>query len=144
MRLEVSSQTVHAHTDLVSALGWNHSNELFTASDDHTIQQWNSQGQLQTKVTSQNVQSRCCRNKIWRHCCTGLEASCPLSDELLRCQQVCSIEAYFTDIHWYPVNCKGQQGGGGDVFAVACTDGEDFFNPILPRKDCKTGFQCFK
>ncbi|KAG2494842.1 hypothetical protein HYH03_007082 [Edaphochlamys debaryana] len=38
-------------------------------------------------------------------------------------QKVCQLDAYFTDIHWYPVSSKKNQAGGTDVFAVACTDG---------------------
>lgn len=37
--------------------------------------------------------------------------------------QVCSLEAYYTDLMWYPVSSKKNQAGGTDVFAVACTDG---------------------
>lgn len=37
--------------------------------------------------------------------------------------QVGTIEAYGTDLHWYPVGSKRQQAGGTDVFALACTDG---------------------
>ena len=38
--------------------------------------------------------------------------------------QVCQLDAYFTDLMWYPVSSKKNQAGGTDVFAVACTDGE--------------------
>lgn len=38
--------------------------------------------------------------------------------------QVAQLDAYFTDLHWYPVNSKKTQAGGTDIFAVACTDGE--------------------
>ena len=38
--------------------------------------------------------------------------------------QVCTMDAYFTDLHWYPVNSKKTQAGGTDIFAVACTDGQ--------------------
>ncbi len=38
--------------------------------------------------------------------------------------QVCSLDAYYTDLMWYPVSSKKNQAGGTDVFAVACTDGE--------------------
>lgn len=38
--------------------------------------------------------------------------------------QVCQLDAYYTDLHWYPVSSKKTQAGGTDVFAVACTDGE--------------------
>lgn len=42
---------------------------------------------------------------------------CPLR------MQVSTLDAYFTDMHWYPVSSKKTQAGGTDVFAVACTDG---------------------
>ncbi|EFJ41230.1 intraflagellar transport protein IFT80 [Volvox carteri f. nagariensis] len=38
-------------------------------------------------------------------------------------QKVCQLDAYYTDIHWYPLSSKKTQAGGTDVFAVACTDG---------------------
>lgn len=37
--------------------------------------------------------------------------------------KVCTMDAYYTDLHWYPVNSKKTQAGGTDIFAVACTDG---------------------
>lgn len=37
--------------------------------------------------------------------------------------KVCQLDAYFTDLHWYPLSSKKTQAGGTDVFAVACTDG---------------------
>ncbi|MEW5301900.1 MAG: hypothetical protein WDW36_004725 [Sanguina aurantia] len=37
--------------------------------------------------------------------------------------KVCNLDAYFTDLHWYPVSSKKSQAGGTDVFAVACTNG---------------------
>ncbi|GMH38669.1 hypothetical protein BSKO_06553 [Bryopsis sp. KO-2023] len=85
MKLNVEVQTSPVHTDLVSALGWNRANELFTCSDDHTIHRWNSTGQPEGKV--------------------------------------CGLEAFVTDMHWYPVSSKGQQGNATDIFAVACSDG---------------------
>jgi intraflagellar transport protein 80 len=39
-------------------------------------------------------------------------------------QKVASLDAYFTDLMWYPVSSKKNQAGGTDVFAIACTDGE--------------------
>lgn len=38
--------------------------------------------------------------------------------------QVCKLDAFFTDLMWYPVSSKKNQAGGTDVFAVACTDGQ--------------------
>ncbi|PNH11834.1 Intraflagellar transport protein 80 [Tetrabaena socialis] len=38
-------------------------------------------------------------------------------------QKVCQVDAYYTDLHWYPMSSKKTQAGGTDVFAVACTDG---------------------
>lgn len=38
-------------------------------------------------------------------------------------QKVAQLDAYFTDLHWYPVNSKKTQAGGTDIFAVSCTDG---------------------
>ena len=38
-------------------------------------------------------------------------------------QKVASLDAYFTDLMWYPVSSKKNQAGGTDVFAIACTDG---------------------
>ena len=42
------------------------------------------------------------------------------------CMQVCLIDGTsFTDLQWFPVGSRKQQGAGGvDLFAVACTDGE--------------------
>ncbi|KAK9814722.1 hypothetical protein WJX72_010508 [[Myrmecia] bisecta] len=37
--------------------------------------------------------------------------------------QVCSLDAYSTDLHWYPCASRRQQGGATDVLAVSCTDG---------------------
>ncbi|GAX72717.1 hypothetical protein CEUSTIGMA_g173.t1 [Chlamydomonas eustigma] len=37
--------------------------------------------------------------------------------------KVCNMDAYYTDLMWYPVSSKKNQAGGTDVFAVACTDG---------------------
>ena len=37
--------------------------------------------------------------------------------------QVCQLDAYFTDLHWYPLSSKKNQAGGTDVFAVGCTNG---------------------
>ena len=37
--------------------------------------------------------------------------------------QVVNLDAYFTELMWYPVSSKKNQAGGTDVFAVACTDG---------------------
>ncbi|KAJ9526633.1 hypothetical protein QJQ45_017601 [Haematococcus lacustris] len=37
--------------------------------------------------------------------------------------KVCQLDAYFTDIHWYPLSSKKNQAGGTDVFAVGCTNG---------------------
>ncbi|KAK3271476.1 Intraflagellar transport protein 80 [Cymbomonas tetramitiformis] len=36
--------------------------------------------------------------------------------------QVCSLDAFFTDLHWYPVGSKREK-TGSDVFVVSCTDG---------------------
>ena len=38
--------------------------------------------------------------------------------------QVCNLDAFYTDLMWYPVSSKKNQAGGTDVFAVSCTDGE--------------------
>lgn len=38
--------------------------------------------------------------------------------------QVCTLEACFTDIHWYPSMSQRQRSGAGtDIFVAACTDG---------------------
>jgi len=41
--------------------------------------------------------------------------------------QVCQLDAYFTDLHWYPLSSKRNQSGGTDVFAVGCTNGESIW-----------------
>lgn len=46
--------------------------------------------------------------------------------------QVCTLEACFTDIHWYPSMSQRQRtGAGSDVFVVACTDGNSPFQAAL-------------
>lgn len=47
--------------------------------------------------------------------------SCPSHHRLV---QVCNLDAFYTDLMWYPVSSKKNQAGGTDVFAVSCTDGE--------------------
>ncbi len=37
--------------------------------------------------------------------------------------QVCTLDTYFTELHWYPLSSKKNQAGGTDVFAVGCTNG---------------------
>uniref|UniRef100_A0A7S3R5J7 Intraflagellar transport protein 80 n=1 Tax=Dunaliella tertiolecta TaxID=3047 RepID=A0A7S3R5J7_DUNTE len=37
--------------------------------------------------------------------------------------KVCQLDAYYTDLHWYPLSSKRNQSGGTDVFAVGCTNG---------------------
>uniref|UniRef100_A0A7S2QU27 Intraflagellar transport protein 80 n=2 Tax=Chlamydomonas chlamydogama TaxID=225041 RepID=A0A7S2QU27_9CHLO len=84
MRLKVK-QAPSPHSELAGAVGWNVWNELFSCSDDQTIQKWNLVGEPEGKV--------------------------------------CGLDAYYTDMMWYPVSSKKNQAGGTDVFAVACTDG---------------------
>mmetsp|Transcript_39397 Transcript_39397/g.47784 ORF Transcript_39397/g.47784 Transcript_39397/m.47784 type:complete len:763 (-) Transcript_39397:804-3092(-) len=84
MRLKTTQAASNVHTDLVSAVGWNPTNELYTCSDDKTVWRWDMNGEAQGKV--------------------------------------CEIDAYFTDLHWYPVANKRQQ-QGNDIFVVSCTDG---------------------
>mmetsp|Transcript_43977 Transcript_43977/g.71548 ORF Transcript_43977/g.71548 Transcript_43977/m.71548 type:complete len:763 (+) Transcript_43977:114-2402(+) len=50
MRLKVSQLPKNQHTDIVTAVGWNSTNELFTCSDDQTIWKWNWAGEPQGKV----------------------------------------------------------------------------------------------
>ena len=50
--------------------------------------------------------------------------------------QVCNLDAFYTDLMWYPVSSKKNQAGGTDVFAVSCTDGESrvgFFDSKIHR-----------
>lgn len=37
---------------------------------------------------------------------------------------MCVLEAFYTDLQWYPLASKRQQGGNTDAFAVSCTDGK--------------------
>uniref|UniRef100_A0A7S0WTZ1 Intraflagellar transport protein 80 homolog n=1 Tax=Chlamydomonas leiostraca TaxID=1034604 RepID=A0A7S0WTZ1_9CHLO len=37
--------------------------------------------------------------------------------------KVCQLDAYFTDMHWYPLSSKKNQAGGTDVLAASCTNG---------------------
>ena len=43
--------------------------------------------------------------------------------------QVCQLDAYYTDMHWYPLSSKRNQSGGTDVFAVGCTNGKFLGKP---------------
>lgn len=49
-RLKVSQPKGNVHTELVSALGWNVSNELYSCSDDQSIHKWNMEGRPDGKV----------------------------------------------------------------------------------------------
>ena len=50
MRLKVSQGERPAHSDICTALGWSVLNELYTCSDDQTIQRWNLSGEHEGKV----------------------------------------------------------------------------------------------
>ncbi len=50
MRLKVSQSDKAAHTDVCAALGWSVLNELYTCSDDQTIQKWSLSGEHEGKV----------------------------------------------------------------------------------------------
>lgn len=39
-----------SHKDIVTCLGWNPSNELYTCSDDKTIWKWNMEGEPITEI----------------------------------------------------------------------------------------------
>lgn len=50
MRLKLTVPKNSPHKELVGAVGWNVWNELFSCSDDHTVQRWNMHGDLDGKV----------------------------------------------------------------------------------------------
>jgi intraflagellar transport protein 80 len=50
MRLKTTSQVTNVHQDMVVALAWNASNELFTCSDDKSILRWNLDGEMMGPV----------------------------------------------------------------------------------------------
>ncbi len=50
MKLKISQQPTAVHGDLVGALGWNVSNELYSISDDKTVQKWSMLGEPEGKV----------------------------------------------------------------------------------------------
>ena len=53
MRLVVRApSTGPVHTDTVTTLGWSSSNELFSCSDDHSIQRWTGAGEHLGQVQS--------------------------------------------------------------------------------------------
>lgn len=85
MRLKVSQSDKAAHTDVCTALGWSVLNELYTCSDDQTIQKWSLSGEHEGKV--------------------------------------CSLGAFVTCLHWFPIASKKQSAGAADLLVVACTDG---------------------
>lgn len=58
----------------------------------------------------------------------ALESDCEIvtalcSVAVLPPLQVCQLDTYFTELHWYPLSSKKNQAGGTDVFAVGCTNG---------------------
>ncbi len=53
MRLEVRAGSAAVHSDLASSCGWNAWGELWTASDDQTIQKWSPAGEPEGKVRQQ-------------------------------------------------------------------------------------------
>ncbi|KAG0618321.1 hypothetical protein M758_4G054400 [Ceratodon purpureus] len=55
MRLALHSPPHSPHKDLVSAVGWNLCNELYTCSDDRTIWRWNRGGEALSKVCTLEV-----------------------------------------------------------------------------------------
>jgi hypothetical protein len=148
MRLKVKRSQVQVHSELAAAVGWNVWNELYSASDDQTIHKWNMLGEPEQKVRGMErprapsagplaaqqppawplwlmrppvrgpagLQRPCRRREGPRHVASRGPSRLPL--------QVCQLDAFFTDLHWYPLSSKKTQAGGTDVFAVACTDGE--------------------
>ncbi|CAM6088739.1 unnamed protein product [Calypogeia fissa] len=50
MRLSLLPVVSSPHTDLVAAVGWNLSSELYSCSDDHTIWRWSRNGEALNKV----------------------------------------------------------------------------------------------
>ena len=123
MRLKVTqSAQQKVHTDLAGALGWNVWGELFSCADDQTIHKWNTLGEPEGKVRL-GLRAVNTPTKMWDAGRREGAAS-----------QVCNIDAYYTDLHWYPVSSKKSQAGGTDVFAVSCTDGR--FGPPPALTSC--------
>lgn len=50
MRLDVKVASSGSEKELVSAVGWSPTNELFSCSDDKSVHKWNSQGQAEGQV----------------------------------------------------------------------------------------------
>jgi len=50
MRFKIKKLDRNRHQDLVSSVGWNSSNELFSVSDDMTIIKWGVDGEPESKV----------------------------------------------------------------------------------------------
>lgn len=50
MKLKVTQQPVNLHKDMVTAVCWTPTNELYTCSDDKTVMRWNLQGESMGKV----------------------------------------------------------------------------------------------
>ncbi len=59
MRLEAKQATSPVHTDLASGCGWSVWNELFTCSDDQSIQKWSTAGEPEGKVRPAQVLQQC-------------------------------------------------------------------------------------
>jgi intraflagellar transport protein 80 len=118
MRLQVKQPSSTVHTELCAAVGFNVWNELFSCSDDQTIHKWNLVGEAEGKVRSGETRFQGGGSRSGG----DVRDLGPLASPSR--PQACSLDAYFTDLHWYPVSSKKNQAGGTDVFAVACTDGE--------------------
>ena len=59
MRLKIKQQEKNKHTEMVTAVGWTSSNELYSCSDDNSVFLWDMNGEpqsspftLDTPVTS--------------------------------------------------------------------------------------------
>lgn len=50
MKLKIQQSSAKAHKELAGAVGWNVAGELFSCSDDKSIQRWNSRGEPEGKV----------------------------------------------------------------------------------------------
>lgn len=117
MRLRLISCPGHGH--LASAVTWTSalSSNIYTCSDDQSVQKWSPQGL--------NMGKACATGKSGLHHCCSARVPEPLSRHLslLSNMQVCALESSVTDLHCNPSGPKKQQ-GSTELFAVACADGE--------------------
>ena len=121
MRLNVTS-TSNVHKELVACVGWNAFNELYSCGDDKTVSRWDINGDAGGKVRTDR-----CPSPRSRHILSFPPSPAVVLPMTSRSRppksQVCDLEGYVTDMHWFPAGKGGGSTGGNDVFACSFSDG---------------------